>query len=84
MSNASSPGSVSPGRPANRFGTPPVRLSPSVAPAARAPVAGSVRQPGAGEFVRVRVPADVDREDEVLAGLTARQVVILAAGGVVV
>jgi hypothetical protein len=32
---------------------------------------------------RVRIPADVDRPDKLLAGLTARQLAILAAGAVV-
>jgi PrgI family protein len=36
---------------------------------------------GRGE--RVRIPADVDREDRLLAGLTARQLAILAAAAVV-
>lgn len=32
----------------------------------------------------VRIPVDIEREDKILAGLTARQVVILAVTGVVV
>jgi hypothetical protein len=36
------------------------------------------------ETSSVRVPADIDREDELFAGLTARQVGIFAAGGVIV
>lgn len=32
---------------------------------------------------RVRIPADVDRPDRILAGLTARQLVILAVTGLV-
>jgi hypothetical protein len=32
---------------------------------------------------RVRIPADVEREDRVLAGLTARQLAVLATGAVV-
>lgn len=31
--------------------------------------------------MRVRIPADVDREDQLLAGLTARQIVLLAVPG---
>ena len=31
---------------------------------------------------RVRVPADVERPDRILAGLTARQLAILATSGV--
>ena len=30
----------------------------------------------------VRIPADVDREDKILAGLTARQVAVLAVTGI--
>jgi hypothetical protein len=43
------------------------------------------RQPRleAGPAERVRIPADVDREDRLLAGLTARQLAILAAAAVV-
>ncbi len=33
---------------------------------------------------RVRIPADVDRPDEILAGLTARQLVILAVPAVAI
>lgn len=35
-------------------------------------------------MTRIRIPADVDREDRVLAGLTARQLAWLAAGGALV
>jgi hypothetical protein len=43
------------------------------------PAAGDQRQ----DRGRVRIPADVDRPDRILAGLTARQLVILAVGALV-
>ena len=44
------------------------------------PAAGR-RQP-TEDTGRVRIPADVDRPDKLLAGLTARQLAILAAAAV--
>jgi hypothetical protein len=38
---------------------------------------------GGGPAERIRIPADVDREDRLLGPLTARQLAILAASGVV-
>lgn len=35
------------------------------------------------DIARVRIPADVEREDKLLAGLTARQLAILATSGVI-
>ena len=35
-------------------------------------------------MTRVRLPADIDREDRLLAGLTARQLAYLSAAGLVV
>jgi hypothetical protein len=35
------------------------------------------------DMARVRIPADIEREDKLLAGLTARQLAIMAASGVV-
>jgi PrgI family protein len=44
----------------------------------------SRRTRDADEQVRVRMPADMDRPDRILAGLTGRQLAILAAAGVAV
>jgi hypothetical protein len=44
----------------------------------------SRRTRDADEQVRVRIPADMDRPDRILAGLTGRQLAILAVAGVAV
>lgn len=49
---------------------------------ATGPATAPATGPGLGRRVRTVIPADIDREDRLLAGLTARQLAILAVAAV--